>query len=269
MKNSNSPLLSESQIQELRNEFSRTSFRNYLDDNFPDECCNCGSKDNLTYHHIVPLSLGGRNKLSNIAKLCPICHEKAHLDFNNLKNIGVFKAIKNNSIGRKKLVILDNNSEEILRKYYNLEIGTYEAKTLLGISTNTKSTWYNLRTAYEDKYKIPEGFHNNIDLKNSQTRRKESLKKSKFRFNYDDEIENILHEYFNCKIGAKEAKQRIGLSTKTTDTWYRLINTYKEKFNIPDEFKNSIDRDNIQEQRIKTTKQNILNKKLKEFNNHK
>ena len=95
------------------------------------------------------------------------------------------------------------------------------------------------------------------------------LLKSKFRFNYDDEIENILHEYFNCKIGAKEAKQRIGLSTKTTDTWYRLINTYKEKFNIPDEFKNSIDRDNIQEQRIKTTKQNILNKKLKEFNNHK
>ena len=48
-----------------------------------------------------------------------------------------------------------------------------------------------------------------------------------------------------------------------------LINTYKEKFNIPDEFKKSIDRDNIQEQRIKTTKQNILNKKLKEFNNHK
>ena len=28
MKNNNSPLLSESQIQELRNEFSRTSFRN-------------------------------------------------------------------------------------------------------------------------------------------------------------------------------------------------------------------------------------------------
>ena len=96
---------------------------------------------------------------------------------------------------------------------------------MLGISTNTKSTWYNLRTAYEDKYKIPEGFHNNIDLKNSQTRRKESLKKSKFRFNYDDEIENILHEYFNCKIGAKEAKQRI-----IDSGLYKRENLYKKVY---------------------------------------
>lgn len=44
----------------------------------PNECCNCGSSNDLHIHHVVPLSVGGTNKLSNLAVICGICHLKAH-----------------------------------------------------------------------------------------------------------------------------------------------------------------------------------------------
>lgn len=41
-------------------------------------CCNCGSLDELEYHHIVPVGLGGNDINSNMACLCYSCHEKIH-----------------------------------------------------------------------------------------------------------------------------------------------------------------------------------------------
>lgn len=46
----------------------------------PKRCCNCGSTDNLTYHHIVPIIMGGNNIVSNIAVLCGKCHGLVHFD---------------------------------------------------------------------------------------------------------------------------------------------------------------------------------------------
>ena len=42
------------------------------------ECGNCGSSYNLHVHHIVPLSKGGSNNLSNLRTLCSSCHGKLH-----------------------------------------------------------------------------------------------------------------------------------------------------------------------------------------------
>lgn len=42
------------------------------------QCCNCGSKEELEYHHVVPVSLGGRDINSNIVCLCYPCHQKIH-----------------------------------------------------------------------------------------------------------------------------------------------------------------------------------------------
>ena len=56
------------------------------------ECCNCGSKDNLEYHHIIPLSLGGNNKLSNLCCLCYSCHSLLH--FGKTKHINHSEATK-------------------------------------------------------------------------------------------------------------------------------------------------------------------------------
>ena len=59
-----------------------------------------------------------------------------------------------------------------------MEIGTKETKELLGLSLKNKSTFPKLKKEYEQKYNIT-NFYNNIDLKNSQTKRIESLTNNK------------------------------------------------------------------------------------------
>ena len=43
-------------------------------------CVNCGSTDDLNYHHIVPLSMGGQDVISNMVCLCGKCHDLIHYD---------------------------------------------------------------------------------------------------------------------------------------------------------------------------------------------
>lgn len=43
-----------------------------------DHCVACGSKENLTQHHLVPRSIGGSDEDSNLLTLCGTCHAKAH-----------------------------------------------------------------------------------------------------------------------------------------------------------------------------------------------
>ncbi len=43
-------------------------------------CQNCGRDDRvLNAHHIVPLSVGGTNELTNLACLCRDCHKLIHV----------------------------------------------------------------------------------------------------------------------------------------------------------------------------------------------
>lgn len=56
----------------------------------------------------------------------------------------------------------------------------------------------------------------------------------------DTNIENILNDYFQCKLGASEAKQLIGITQKNNSTWQRLQKEYKDKHNIID-FRNNVD----------------------------
>lgn len=41
-------------------------------------CVRCEDEEDLTLHHIIPLSQGGMNAKSNYAMLCDDCHIKAH-----------------------------------------------------------------------------------------------------------------------------------------------------------------------------------------------
>lgn len=45
-------------------------------------CGNCGSMTDLHVHHIVPLSKGGTNQLSNLRTICKECHKKIHPHMN-------------------------------------------------------------------------------------------------------------------------------------------------------------------------------------------
>jgi len=39
-------------------------------------CVKCGSKENLEFDHIIPLSQGGSNTARNIQLLCEVCNRK-------------------------------------------------------------------------------------------------------------------------------------------------------------------------------------------------
>lgn len=59
-----------------RSEFD--CMRNQLPKILGTVCSNCGSEENIEYHHIKPLSLGGTNELNNIVPLCSECHSLLH-----------------------------------------------------------------------------------------------------------------------------------------------------------------------------------------------
>lgn len=115
------------------------------------QCCNCGSKIDLQYHHIVPLSLGGNNILSNLCCLCYKCHSLLH--FGNKKNINHSEATKagiqkakaqGKQIGMKKGTKLITKksitSKEKIRELnidFNGNLSNEETYKFIGISRKT------------------------------------------------------------------------------------------------------------------------------------
>lgn len=118
---------------DLRQEYNRPSFRDILKDNLGNTCCNCGSDENIEYHHIVPLRLGGTNKISNIVPLCRACHEAAHYGGD------ILKYRKNRDPGgRPGRFELTDVNERMLWDWAKGRIGTKEFKTVLDMTHYTK-----------------------------------------------------------------------------------------------------------------------------------
>jgi 5-methylcytosine-specific restriction endonuclease McrA len=42
------------------------------------ECEGCGTTENLSVNHKIPLALGGNNDWTNLEILCRKCHDKYH-----------------------------------------------------------------------------------------------------------------------------------------------------------------------------------------------
>lgn len=42
------------------------------------ECIECGTREDLNIHHIIPRSMGGTDSLGNFELLCSKCHRMAH-----------------------------------------------------------------------------------------------------------------------------------------------------------------------------------------------
>lgn len=55
-----------------------------------------------------------------------------------------------------------------------------------------------------------------------------------------EDFEDILHDWFHCKIGTKEAKNLMNLKQGNKSTWIRLQKGYKAKYGIEDN-RNNID----------------------------
>jgi len=91
-------------ITETRRAEIPTSIKKLL----PNQCENCGGKQNLNTHHKIPLCLGGSNGKENLQVLCKICHEKASFDLPPSVAFDFTKMLK-----------------EILEKEYNTRILCY------------------------------------------------------------------------------------------------------------------------------------------------
>ena len=147
-----------SEYQQLRLEFMSDSFRKELKDRLGCSCVNCESEADIEYHHIIPLALGGTNKISNIVPLCYACHQIAH----GSRNIRRLCRAKNT--GRPKIAKPDN-ADNVLWKYICGEIGGKQCREQLGLKLSMKLTdlWY-FREFLKENHIIQ--YKNKVDLFN-------------------------------------------------------------------------------------------------------
>lgn len=83
-------------------------------------CVNCGSTEDIEYHHIVPICVGGTNKMSNIVPVCRICHISIHTETEYRKAAGA------NAV--KKPKAKKNDYQEDIMEYATCKIGMRELK---------------------------------------------------------------------------------------------------------------------------------------------
>lgn len=144
--------------EKLRQEFMNESFRKKLREKLGCKCVNCEAVTDIEYHHIIPLALGGTNKISNIVPLCYACHQLAH----GSRNIRQLCRAENT--GRPKLPKPDN-ADDILWDYMCGRIGGKQCREQLGLKPAMKLTelWY-FREFLKENHIIQ--YKNKVDLFN-------------------------------------------------------------------------------------------------------
>lgn len=93
-------------------------------------CINCGTEEEIEYHHVVPLLLGGNDILENIVPLCHRCHKTAHCGQH------ISQYVKAANAGRKPKVSIED-SKEIFDLYISGVIGNQQIREKLGYSKGT------------------------------------------------------------------------------------------------------------------------------------
>jgi len=116
---------------DLREEYNRLRDNGTLANMLGAVCVNCGEKDNIEYHHIVPLHLGGTNRLSNIVPLCNRCHKVAH----NGRHIKEFRNGKIN--GGRNSNVSDRVAFKALDKWADGQIGNRKCSEMMKIAQHT------------------------------------------------------------------------------------------------------------------------------------
>ena len=96
-------------------------------------CVNCGSAEDIEYHHVVPLCNGGNDIISNIVPLCHVCHNLAHEG----RNLTEYKRYAGTLTGRRPSNCDDDTAFEALDMLAAGEIGVAKCKKLMHLSENT------------------------------------------------------------------------------------------------------------------------------------
>jgi hypothetical protein len=114
------------------------------------KCANCESVEGLEYHHIIPLSIGGSNLLSNYVCLCYKCHALIHgrkkaINLSEATKAGIQKARERGvQIGRKAGDTYETKksiqSKELIKELnydFNGTLSNEETYKKIGISRNS------------------------------------------------------------------------------------------------------------------------------------
>lgn len=144
------------------------------------QCCNCGSTEDLQYHHIVPLELGGKDINRNMCCLCYRCHQLIH--FGKANNINHSELVKKGQAKAKAegrltgqqgniITIVKNDGSKYegtakqLSKIFKRDKRTIELWVKQGIFKGAKKK-LGLQSAYYSKIKHPhtKNIDNSIDI---------------------------------------------------------------------------------------------------------
>ena len=116
---------------DLRKEYDKLRSSGELAKHCGTTCANCGSSENIEYHHIVPLILGGTNSFGNIAALCHKCHKAAH----GGHHVSHYADTSNS--GRKSKVP-DEDAFKVYDLWLDGQIGNMKCKEMLNLSSTTQ-----------------------------------------------------------------------------------------------------------------------------------
>lgn len=155
-------------FEQIRQEFVGRRFRRMLDETLLQECFYCGTKENLTYHHLIPVANGGDNRISNIICVCSehhkAMHDRTHThtadDYKNGKKWGCPKTPP------------PENYEYFIRKYLRGDIGVKEFWGLLKLPESKRmkisEKWWFKEFLREHRIK---DYRNNVEHIKSNSRR--------------------------------------------------------------------------------------------------
>lgn len=108
-------------------------FRNELRFQCGIYCANCGSSENIEYHHIVPLLLGGNDIASNIVPLCHACHKAAHTG----RNITNYLKETGRTSGGRPPKIPDEEAFKVYDLWLDGQFGNKKCRELLHLKEGT------------------------------------------------------------------------------------------------------------------------------------
>ncbi|MED2706605.1 HNH endonuclease signature motif containing protein [Bacillus toyonensis] len=175
-----------------------------------DECANCSSREDLQIHHIVPLSIGGTNKLTNLALVCGECHAKIHGKKSNMLRLSRIAIEKAKAKGVKF------GAERQLVKEYNQAIKDYLTAGVTIQQLIQKYDWLSEATFYRRlrEYKLSIG-------QEVKVLKKSSIKKTKLPKNYNEAI----RQYLASEGTVKQVIAKFqGMSEAT---FYRRLREYR------------------------------------------
>lgn len=135
-------------------------FRNQVTELYGAKCVNCGSGDEVEFHHIVPIALGGRDIPSNVAPLCYTCHKAAHT---GRKTGDIIKKNGHTGSGRKRKCD-EVAFEDAFNKYIGGRIGKTKFCELIGRKGKSFSAHFPQFEEAKERHGIKE-FRNNIDIR--------------------------------------------------------------------------------------------------------